>query len=93
MHARAFLDRLSAEDPDRLVHVQELPARAPTPAPFPADMPELLVSRLGLLGITGLYPHQLEGLAALGEGHAMLATGTASGKRVITSPTAVAGKV
>jgi DEAD/DEAH box helicase domain-containing protein len=81
--AQAFLDRLTAEDPDRLVHVRELPARAPAPVPFPDDVPELLASRLGLLGIDGLYPHQLAGLEALEGGHAMLATGTASGKSLV----------
>jgi DEAD/DEAH box helicase domain-containing protein len=81
--AQAFLDRLSAEDPDRLVHVQELPARAPALEPFPDDVPELVVSRLGLLGVTGLYAHQLAGLGALDDGHAMLATGTASGKSLV----------
>jgi DEAD/DEAH box helicase domain-containing protein len=81
--AQAFLDRQVADDPDRLVHVQELPARAPAPVPFPDDVPELLVSRLGLLGIDGLYPHQLAGLDALERGHTMLATGTASGKSLV----------
>jgi len=83
VRAQAFLDRLTAEDPERLVHVQELPARVPVLEPFPADVPELLVSRLGLLGVDGLYPHQLAGLSALAEGHAMLATGTASGKSLV----------
>jgi DEAD/DEAH box helicase domain-containing protein len=83
VHAQAFLDRLTAEDPERLVHVQELPARTPAPEPFPDDVPELLVSRLGLLGVTGLYSHQVTGLAALRRGHAMLATGTASGKSLV----------
>jgi DEAD/DEAH box helicase domain-containing protein len=81
--AHAFLDRLTAEDPDRLVHVQELPARAPEPLPFPDDVPELLASRLGLLGIEGLFPHQVAGLEALDGGHAILATGTASGKSLV----------
>jgi len=83
VHAQAFLDRLTTEDPDRLVHVQELPAHAPALQPFPGDVPELLASRLGLLGITGLYPHQMAGLEALGGGHVMLATGTASGKSLV----------
>jgi DEAD/DEAH box helicase domain-containing protein len=83
VRAQAFLDRLTAEDPERLVHVQELPARAPALEPFPKDVPDLLVSRLGLLGVDGLYPHQQAGLAALREGNAMLATGTASGKSLV----------
>jgi DEAD/DEAH box helicase domain-containing protein len=83
VQAQAFLDRLTTTDPGRLVHVQELPARTPALEPFPDDVPELLVSRLGLLGVTGLYPHQLTGLDALRRGHAMLATGTASGKSLV----------
>jgi DEAD/DEAH box helicase domain-containing protein len=83
VQAQAFLDRLTAEDPERLVHVEELPARAPAQVAFPDDVPELLVSRLGLIGVTGLYAHQLAGLEALGDGHAMLATGTASGKSLV----------
>ncbi|TMK16781.1 MAG: DUF1998 domain-containing protein [Actinobacteria bacterium] len=66
------------------MHVQELPARPPLVQPFPAGFPEVLVGRLGLLGIDGLYPHQAEGLAALADGRdVMLATGTASGKSLV----------
>jgi len=83
---QAFLDHLTA-DPEvdgSLVHVQELPARPPLVQPFPAGFPEVLVGRLGLLGIDGLYPHQAEGLAALADGRdVMLATGTASGKSLV----------
>ena len=67
---QAFLDRLTADPAaaDCLVHVQDLPARAPRVLPFPEDLPEVLVSRLGLLGIDGLYPHQAAGLEALAPG-------------------------
>ena len=41
-----------------LVHLRELPARAPEPGPFPDDVPDLLVDRLALIGVTGLYEHQ-----------------------------------
>ena len=86
MDPQAFLDHLTA-DPEvdgSLVHVQELPARPPLVQPFPAGFPEVLVGRLGLLGIDGLYPHQAEGLAALADGRdVMLATGTASGKSLV----------
>ena len=42
-----------------------------------------MVSRLGLLGIEGLYPHQA-GLDALRSGRdVILATGTASGKTLV----------
>ena len=37
------------------------PAR-PMLEPFPDDLPELLVARLGLTGVHGLYPHQADGL-------------------------------
>jgi DEAD/DEAH box helicase domain-containing protein len=100
---RAFLDRLTA-DPDltdSLVHVQELEARPPRLEPFPDDLPEVLISRLGLLGIEGVYPHQRAGLDTLrAGGGVVLATGTASGKTlvydlaaaeaVLTSPKATA---
>ncbi len=86
MDPQAFLDHLTA-DPEAagsLVHVQDLPARAPVACPFPLDLPEVLVGRLGLLGIEGLYPHQAEGLEALARGRdLMLATGTASGKSLV----------
>ncbi len=86
MRAQAFLDSLTADplEAENLVHVQELPARAPQVSPFPEDLPELLVSRLSLLGVEGLYPHQLEGLSALrDERNVMLSTGTASGKSLV----------
>jgi DEAD/DEAH box helicase domain-containing protein len=83
---QAFLDRLTA-DPDAaasLVHVRELPARAPSVRPFAEDVPEILVGRLGLLGIDGLYPHQADALRALDAGrNVVLATGTASGKSLV----------
>ena len=86
MDADAFLEPLTA-DPEvagSLVHVRDIPARSPRVEPFPADLPELLVQRMGLLGIDGLYPHQAEGLAALRSGRdVVLATGTASGKTLV----------
>ena len=86
MDPRAFLDRLTA-DPDAeasLVHVEDLPARAPRLLPFPDDLPDVLAGRLGLLGIDGLYPHQAEGLTSLRAGrNVVLATGTASGKSLV----------
>jgi DEAD/DEAH box helicase domain-containing protein len=87
MDARGFLDELTALDPDTaacLVGTRDLPAREPTLDPFPADLPGVLVSRLGLLGIDGLYPHQARGLEALRAGrHVILSTGTASGKTLV----------
>ena len=86
MDPRAFLARLVAEDEGggSLVHVEDLPPRAPFTKPFPADLPPVLVSRLELLGLTGLYPHQATGLESLRAGrNLVMATGTASGKTLV----------
>ena len=86
MDPRAFLDELTADTDiaSSLVHVQHLPARAPAIEPFPDGLPELLVSRLGLTGVRGLYPHQADGLAVLRDGRDLvIATGTASGKTLV----------
>jgi DEAD/DEAH box helicase domain-containing protein len=83
---RAFLDELTADTDiaSSLVHVQHLPARAPAIEPFPDGLPDLLVSRLGLMGVRGLYPHQSDGLAVLRDGRDLvIATGTASGKTLV----------
>ena len=67
----AFLDELTRGGPDTaacLVGVRELRAREPRLDPFPEDLPELVRSRLGLLGIEGLYPHQSRGLESLRSG-------------------------
>jgi DEAD/DEAH box helicase domain-containing protein len=85
--AQGFLDELTAEDPEAdgsLVHLRELRARAPRLLPVPEDVPELLRTRLELLGIEGLYPHQREGLDVLrAGGDLVLSTGTASGKTLV----------
>ncbi|MGB7806052.1 MAG: DEAD/DEAH box helicase [Actinomycetota bacterium] len=86
MDPRAFLDELTADTDiaSSLVHVQHLPARAPAIEPFPDGLPDLLVSRLGLTGVRGLYPHQADGLAVLRDGRDLvIATGTASGKTLV----------
>src|SRR5436190_9807201 len=86
MEAQAFLDSLTADpaEADNLVHVEHLPARDPKPLPFPEDLPEVLVSRLSLLGVEGLYEHQRAGLELLRSGrNVMLSTGTASGKSLV----------
>jgi DEAD/DEAH box helicase domain-containing protein len=86
--ARAFLDRLAA-DPDvaaSVAHVRELPPRPATLEPLPPDLPDLVASRLRLAGIEGLYPHQARGLAALRAGrNVVIATGTASGKTLVSN--------
>jgi DEAD/DEAH box helicase domain-containing protein len=84
--ARAFLDELTA-DPDTaecLVGLRELRAETPRLEPVPDDLPAVVRSRLELLGIEGLYPHQSLGLEALRSGRDLvLSTGTASGKTLV----------
>ena len=68
---RGFLEELTADDPDTaacLVGSRELRAQEPQLDPFPEDLPEIVRSRLGLLGIEGLYPHQSRGLETLRSG-------------------------
>ena len=85
MEARGFLDTLLAEEGvrERLTHLEALPARDPTPEPFPG-LPDPLPARLELLGIEGLYPHQLQALELIEKGQdVIVATGTASGKTLV----------
>ncbi len=85
MDPTAFLASLQQDEAlaPSLVHVRKLPARAPELEPFP-DLPELLVDRLELLGIEGLYSHQARALDALAAGrNVVISTGTASGKTLV----------
>ncbi|HEY1332522.1 MAG TPA: DEAD/DEAH box helicase [Actinomycetota bacterium] len=85
MDADAFVDELTSfgRDDASLAHVERLPARPAVVEPFP-DIPELLRSRLELLGIGGLYPHQRAALDVLDEGrNVIVSTGTASGKTLV----------
>ena len=78
---------------ESLVHVRELAARAPTPQPFPDDVPQLLVDRFALLGVEGLYEHQTRALELVRDGrNTVVATGTASGKTLVYN-TAFAAEV
>jgi DEAD/DEAH box helicase domain-containing protein len=80
--ARAFLTSIERED--SLVHVRDLSARANVVEPFPEDLPELLVDRLALQSVTGLYRHQRDALDAIRSGRdVVIATGTASGKTLV----------
>jgi len=84
--ARAFLAELTGQEGGEgsLAHVEVLTARAPVVEPFPDELPELLRSRLGLLGVHGLYPHQRRAVDLLDAGHnVVIATGTASGKTLV----------
>ena len=78
-------DRRPRDRRARLVHVHELPARARRPVPFPADLPEVLVGRLGLLGDRGPLPAPVpRGSTRCADGRdVVLATGTASGKSLV----------
>src|SRR5439155_18096709 len=86
MEPDAFLEKLAAEHDvaESLVHVQRIPAREPSPHPLPEGLPSLLVERLGLRGIEGLYVHQLRALEMIrGGSNVVIATGTASGKTLV----------
>jgi DEAD/DEAH box helicase domain-containing protein len=77
-----FLESL--DDEGSLVHVRELPARVDTPAGLPEDLPDLVRTRLALVGVTGLYEHQRRALDLVRSGHdVVVATGTASGKTLV----------
>lgn len=85
MDARAFLDRLAADEgaDSSLIHVEVLEARDPAPEPLPA-LPDVLARRLELLGIAGLYPHQASALDMIERGdNVVVSTGTASGKTLV----------
>jgi DEAD/DEAH box helicase domain-containing protein len=77
-----FLESL--DDEGSLVHLRELPARADTPEGLPEDLPELVRTRLALVGVTGLYEHQRRALDLVRSGRdVVVATGTASGKTLV----------
>jgi DEAD/DEAH box helicase domain-containing protein len=83
--ARGFLDEVARLDGSEqsLAHVEVLPEREAELEPLP-DMPDLLRSRLGLLGIEGLYAHQRRALDLVLSGRdVIVATGTASGKTLV----------
>jgi DEAD/DEAH box helicase domain-containing protein len=82
MDPHGFLASLEQED--SLVHLREIPARTAAPDPFPEDLPDLVVDRLGLIGVTGLYAHQRTALDAVRAGrNVIVSTGTASGKTLV----------
>ncbi|HEX6330453.1 MAG TPA: DEAD/DEAH box helicase [Actinomycetota bacterium] len=82
MDPRAFLAALERDE--SFVHLRELPARTVEQTPFPPDVPDLVVDRLALLGVTGLYEHQRAGYEAVrADRNVVVATGTASGKTLV----------
>jgi DEAD/DEAH box helicase domain-containing protein len=79
---RAFLAALETDE--SVVHVRDLPPRRAEPGPFPDDVPGLVVDRLGLVGVTGLYEHQRRAFDLVRDGRdVVVATGTASGKTLV----------
>ncbi|MGH2659720.1 MAG: DEAD/DEAH box helicase [Actinomycetota bacterium] len=90
MDPRAFLASVAGDE--SLAHVRELPARPTVVGPFPKDLPDVLVDRLALLGVEGLYRHQREALEAVRSGrNVVIATGTASGKTLVYNLAFAAG--
>ena len=86
MDPRRFLQDLARLEGNEacLAHVEVLAERDPVLEPLPDGLPDLLRSRLGLLGIEGLYPHQRRALDLVGAGsNVVVATGTASGKTLV----------
>ncbi len=83
MDTRAFLDHARSLPwyRDQVAHVEDLPARGPTPgAPARPLTPEL-AGRLRELGVDGLYSHQARAIDAARAGRSVIvATPTASGK-------------
>ena len=85
MDADAFVEELRRDDATgaSLAHVRRLPAREPTTEPW-SGLPPVLLDRLSLLGVHGLYPHQRRALELLDAGrNVIVATGTASGKTLV----------
>jgi DEAD/DEAH box helicase domain-containing protein len=84
LRTEAALDALvghGSEREERLTHVEVLPARDGTQAPWPQWAPPVLVDAWRRRGIDRPWQHQVEAAEAAHAGrHVVLATGTASGK-------------
>jgi DEAD/DEAH box helicase domain-containing protein len=65
---------------EQLVTTSRLGARRAEVAPLPSDLHPALLEALRASGVSSLYSHQAEALAAAREGHTIVTTGTASGK-------------
>ncbi|MEU8197444.1 DEAD/DEAH box helicase [Microbispora amethystogenes] len=75
----------------RVTHVEHVPARHAGEARWPDWAPDLLVARLGLQGVEGLWEHQLHAAELVKRGqNVIIATGTASGKSLAYVVPAVA---
>jgi DEAD/DEAH box helicase domain-containing protein len=71
---------LEAGRGEQLVTTSRLGARAAEVAPLPSDLHPALLEALEASGVSSLYSHQAEALAAARERHTIVTTGTASGK-------------
>ncbi|MGQ9668435.1 MAG: DEAD/DEAH box helicase, partial [Anaerolineae bacterium] len=83
MDVQGFLDRIrrSRFYRGQIVHEKQFPARPARYATLNELLPPALEHALAGLGITHLYSHQAEAIAAIRRGeHVVIATGTASGK-------------
>ncbi len=67
--------------PEQVRHVREIPERAPVHAPWPDWLHPDVVAAYERLGIHEPYAHQVAALSA--PRHAIVATGTASGKSLV----------
>ncbi|NDO78603.1 DUF1998 domain-containing protein [Kocuria indica] len=67
--------------PEQVRHVREIPEREPTHAPWPEWLHPDVVSAYERLGIHEPYAHQVAAMTA--PRHAIVATGTASGKSLV----------
>ncbi len=75
---RLLLDPTRA---DRVTHVEHVPARVGRAAAWPVWVPQLVIDRLALQGVTAPWEHQVQAAdLAHGGQSVVLATGTASGK-------------
>src|SRR3954449_140446 len=73
-------DLLEAARGQQLVTTSNVSAQAAEVASLPDDLHPALLEALAASGVSELYSHQAEALAAAREGHTIVTTGTASGK-------------
>ncbi|WP_231559372.1 DEAD/DEAH box helicase [Kocuria sp. ZOR0020] len=66
--------------PEEIRHIRNLPAREAVTSPWPDAIHPDVVQAYALAGVHHPYRHQAEAMTAAGQGHTVVATGTASGK-------------
>jgi DEAD/DEAH box helicase domain-containing protein len=65
----------------RLIHLEQIPARAGVPATWPDWVPDPLIEALGRHGVRAPWSHQVTAACHARDGrHVIISTGTASGK-------------